>query len=540
MTFGTNSGPVVVNIIGDCGSKDSRLLAAFEKVLTKLKLTDEQRQRELAYLSEQISNLHSEMETEKKSDSRQASLSIQLELEQKIADLENNGEFDQASAALNLLIGLQEKGVSKLAEDHFRAAILDDTRLAWKEGLQHYAKAYQYSPENTFYALGYMRSLAHDDNLVEAAKVVDSALARLRPIADQSVKLYGFEMALILQARAVLDVGFDHQEDAFRHLKEVNDYETKFVRASLDEFEPWVLLNLESERDRISSMEACSDSTERNNCEERDFRRTEKFYREIKKVYDPLTKQKPIYKKYVAVAALELGAAQVSVGDEAAAEKPLKEAVLLLRDLSEKAQASGKIDEKRGRLELSDPLETLSSAYFMLAEVQRHLKKNEEAEGNIKRVIEILEGPLKSKQDSSKDLAYASQILGQLYFDQKRWSESRDQYKRAISLFEMAIEEDNAVAVGLITSYGCLFEISWKISDSGLDKCDLLIKTQQAIEKAVTDFNSPYQYIERKLAVRADEVRKLGFCTSDRLRTFPEPSAEDRSDYRGESLCSIF
>ncbi|HVT15231.1 MAG TPA: tetratricopeptide repeat protein [Thermoanaerobaculia bacterium] len=507
--------------VGNCSVThvhlDSTLRKSLEEKLTKQGVNIGQQKKHLEYLEAQLDGYEKaqqELANELKLKQRQSPTpNLLSELRERSFELQSSAKLDEAGAALNLLIDWQEQDVDRVAESHFRAALLADERLDWKNGVSHYAKAYQYRQDNIFYASGYLRALAHDDQSKAAEQICDGLLLRLRPLAKNDVKAYGVDLVIALQIRIALDLRSlaiaeigsleekNRQADFVRHSQEQMDVMITQVLASPDEYElPFAMLLLKMARDTVAQLDETSDESEK---------RFETFWRKVLEAYRPIAKKNHAYDGYIATALLATGFMALLDKDYSTSAQRVGEAVVLLRRMPHGPPRKETV-QKLFALNQNYEKE-LSSALFFLGIAQAALKQRREAEKNLKEGLAMTRVFVKANwEENAADLAGGLDSLASLYFDQGRWPESRTLGDEAIEIYNKLVRpNDYHSEFNLRNAYILRFRIAQKLREPADRSCSLLV---QAWKTAGDDLT------RNEIRATVEDAERSGFCSQNVLR----------------------
>ena len=100
------------------------------------------------------------------------------------------GELEKAGAMLDRIIADDERGVDQAAANQFNRARIFDLQFEPAKSSHHYAKAYQYRPENPEYAFAYGTNLAEQNQYKSALSILEKALAIYRELAETNPAAY--------------------------------------------------------------------------------------------------------------------------------------------------------------------------------------------------------------------------------------------------------------------------------------------------------------------------------------------------------------
>jgi tetratricopeptide (TPR) repeat protein len=121
---------------------------------------------------------------------RQNSPGIGEEIRRQVQDLLKQGKLDEAGQILDKEIDSGEKQVDQIAQAFFDRAEIKSLRLKPLEALADYEKAYNYRPENAYYAGTYASLLFDQEQYSKADPILRKAIAYYNNLPPSDTRWY--------------------------------------------------------------------------------------------------------------------------------------------------------------------------------------------------------------------------------------------------------------------------------------------------------------------------------------------------------------
>ncbi len=173
---------------------DPKALHRLHELLDKKDLELQQKEEEI---KEWIRKYHT-------LDQRLATEEQESALAHRARTLLHEGQLEEAGALLDQLLKSGEAEVERLASHHFSRGQVYELQFEPQSALPHYARAYQYRPDNPTYALAYADLLQTQKHYREAEPIYTGALQTLRSMAAANSATYLPDVALTLIKLGVL------------------------------------------------------------------------------------------------------------------------------------------------------------------------------------------------------------------------------------------------------------------------------------------------------------------------------------------------
>ena len=176
--------PAVADIEGnvtiECHGVDPRALRHLNDLLDQKNLKLKEKLRE----AEEWAKKYRELEQRLAAESKDSELASQAQA------LMRTGQLEEAGAILDRLIEAGELEVDRIASYQYSRAQVYMLQFRPLQALPHYAKAYQYRPENPEYVNAYALALHKQNQYLKAEPVYSEALKAYRKLAESNPAAY--------------------------------------------------------------------------------------------------------------------------------------------------------------------------------------------------------------------------------------------------------------------------------------------------------------------------------------------------------------
>jgi len=380
-----------------------------------LRTLNEQFRRKNLQLKDLVSEANRWAEQYHELERRLADAGDNAELSHQAEEYLHQGDLKKAEEILKQILPEDEKNVDRSAADHYNLALAFELEFRPVDALPHLAKAYQYRPDNPYYAREYGKMLQDVGRYEDAKRVLDSALTKLEELSHGEPSKYELEIVLTLNRRGAL----------FMRMARFDDAEGDFTRAikssehlGLPESQKYWLATMVNNEAAI-------------HCEEGKLQECESEYRESEKIFTGLNAP---YEK--AGAWHNLGVVYTKLERFEEAEQNFQRA-LWYRQLFAMAGASS-------RVELAATLNGLGKLYYGIALIRGDKSKLADSEAMLTRAAQIMSEVAKSAgtEDYQSIVAETTQNLALVYCQEPKPLDAHKRFDEVLQIRRRQAESD--------------------------------------------------------------------------------------------------
>jgi len=190
--------PAVADVKGNvqvvCNGVDPRALARLNELLDLKDLQIQDKLREADDWARKYRELEQQLSAE----------STDSELAAKAKALLDAGQLEEAGTMLDRLLDKGELEIERIASHQYSRAQVYGLQFEPTKALPHYAKAYQYRPENPEYGHAYATALLEQKQYAAAEPIFLKALTIYRALAEANPAAYRPDVAMTLNNLANL------------------------------------------------------------------------------------------------------------------------------------------------------------------------------------------------------------------------------------------------------------------------------------------------------------------------------------------------
>jgi hypothetical protein len=337
------------------------------------------------------------------------------EMSKKAAMYLHAGNLEKAGALLDEILMRDEKKITQMASDHYNRALVFQLEFRPLDALPHFAKAYQYRPEELSYGQAYGDVLQTQNDLPGAEAVFQGTLSRARELEKQNPGTYKWYVGWVLGRLGALYHKTQRLSQAESAFLEAADIGRELAKRDPSIYDP----SLTAALNGLTSLYI----------DTQQFSKAESACQEILQSEKRLqTENTEEYNAEASVTLTNLANIYLATRRWAEAEASYRAIIEAQRQLVTRSPAY--------RPELARTLNNLGNLYSQIG-------RQQEAEANYKEAIGIRRELTKENAAAyGPDLARTLNNLAILYSSPNRFREAEDAYNESLSTFRLLAKQN--------------------------------------------------------------------------------------------------